>query len=279
MSGPVESQRRSESDRVIVFAHRGAPAPGVPPNSIAAVAAALRAGANAIESDIQLTADGVPVLAHRVVGAGKPIRRNLRADLDDNYPTLADLWERCGVDFDLALDMADPRAAPAIVALARRYGALERLWLTYWRLPLLRRWRALWPEVRLIYSTLALAPFLRGTAARAVSAGVDAINLHRWLLGARTAATVHAAGLRLFVWGLRTDAHVQHALKLGADGVFVDRVPDRAAFRRETGRDALAVRTGHQGCGVAASNEAVGSMDVSVCGAEQSRQRYVEPSG
>jgi glycerophosphoryl diester phosphodiesterase len=127
MSGPIESQRRSESDRVIVFAHRGAPAPGVPPNSIAAFAAALHTGANAIEADIQLTTNGVPVLAHRAVKPGKPIRRILRADLDDNCPALADLWERCGVDFDLALDMGDPRAAPAVVALARRYGALERL--------------------------------------------------------------------------------------------------------------------------------------------------------
>ena len=238
MSGLVEGQRRPERDRVIVFAHRGAPAPGMPANSLAAFMAALRAGATAIEADIQLTADRVPVLLHHALKPGTPISRTLRAGLGDSCPALTDLWECCGVDFDLALDMVDPRAAPVVVALARRYGALEHLWLTYWRLPLLQRWRALWPEVRLIYSTLALAPLLWRTATRAASAGLDAINVHRWLLGAHTAAIVHAARLRLFVWGLRTDAHVQRALALGADGIFVDRVPERAVSWRETDQDA-----------------------------------------
>src|SRR3954454_17389746 len=48
-----------ESDRVGVLGHRGFPAPGRPENSVAAVTEALRQGADGVEIDVRLTADGV----------------------------------------------------------------------------------------------------------------------------------------------------------------------------------------------------------------------------
>ncbi|PFG19168.1 glycerophosphodiester phosphodiesterase [Serinibacter salmoneus] len=49
--------------RPLVIAHRGAPA-AHPENTAAAFGAAARAGADAIETDVQLSADGVPFLLH-----------------------------------------------------------------------------------------------------------------------------------------------------------------------------------------------------------------------
>ena len=47
-----------------IVAHRGAPAPGVPENSMLAFERALALGADAIEFDVRLTRDGVPVIHH-----------------------------------------------------------------------------------------------------------------------------------------------------------------------------------------------------------------------
>src|SRR5947209_6195539 len=175
------------AERPIRFAHRGAPARPADANTLAAFAAALRNGAEGLESDVRLTADGVPALVH----GGNPFRRDAvgrlrRVELPPHVPALAELWERCGNDFHLSLDMADPRAVTSVVELARRYDALPRLWLTYWRLPEMAAWRQRWPEVKLVYATMFGVPeaLLRRTARGVSEAGVDAINLHHRLLRA-----------------------------------------------------------------------------------------------
>ncbi|MHB8574118.1 MAG: glycerophosphodiester phosphodiesterase [Dehalococcoidia bacterium] len=209
----------------IRFAHRGAPGRGVPGNSLIAFAEALRNGAEGIESDVRLTADGMPVLVHGLGRVqGQPLRTLHRTELPAHIPALADLWEHCGSDFQLALDMSDPDAAEAVVELARRYDAVSRLWLTYWRLPALTVWRERWPDVHLVYATMFgfPAPLLRRTVQNVAAAGVDALNLHHRLVARGTAPTVHAAGLKLFAWGLRGSAQLRRARKQGADAVFVD---------------------------------------------------------
>lgn len=176
---------------------------------------------------MRLTADGVPVLVHGSgLRRGPHVHRLRRADLPAQIPSLAELWESCGSDFLLALDMVDPAAAGPVIALARHYGAVPRLWLTYWRLPAMLAWRQRWPEVRLVYATMFGVPeaVLRRTVRRAAEAGVDAINLHHRLVRARTAETVHAAGLKLFVWGLLSASESGRLARLGADAIFVDRL-------------------------------------------------------
>ncbi len=211
----------------IRFAHRGAPVHPVAGNTLAAFEAALRAGAEGIESDVRLTADGVPVLVHGAGPAGsRPLRSVSRHALPPEILALADVWERLGNEFELSLDMSDPAAAEAVVALASHYNALPRLWLTYWRLPAMIAWRRRWPDLKLVYATLFgfPDPVLRRTTARLAAAGIDAINLHQRIIGRNSAATVHAGGLKLFAWGLRRHTDVARLAALGADAVFVDEI-------------------------------------------------------
>jgi len=70
-----------------VFAHRGlAVANGIDENTVAAFAAALELGATHIETDVQVTQDGVPVLFHdsdllRVAGLDRKIHEVTAAEL------------------------------------------------------------------------------------------------------------------------------------------------------------------------------------------------------
>jgi glycerophosphoryl diester phosphodiesterase len=67
-----------DSDRVRVLGHRGAPAPGRPENSVAAVTEALRQGADGVEIDVRLTADDTMVCVHE---AFAPTRTGARLDV------------------------------------------------------------------------------------------------------------------------------------------------------------------------------------------------------
>jgi glycerophosphoryl diester phosphodiesterase len=61
---PEDPFLTSESDRVRVLGHRGAPAAGRPDNSVPAVTEALLQGADGVEVDVWLTDDGTLVCAH-----------------------------------------------------------------------------------------------------------------------------------------------------------------------------------------------------------------------
>src|SRR3954470_22594316 len=143
---------------VIGFAHRGARA-HAPENTLEAFHLAQRLGATGLESDVWLTADGVAVLDHDGIVGGRLRRTSIdkiaRADLPTSIPTLAELYEECGTDHDVSLDMKDVAAIEAVIAAAEQAGpdALGRLWLCHWDLDVLTAWRERWSGVRLVHST------------------------------------------------------------------------------------------------------------------------------
>ena len=210
----------------IGFAHRGGAASRAEQNTLAAFerAAALGCG---IESDVWLTADGVPVLLHRsLFQRRRPVRAIRRQDLPTGVPDVDELFALCGGRVDIALDMADPRAVDAVVESASRHGAVHRLWLTYWHLPVLAGWRRRWPEIRLVHPTLLLGP-ARGSAAfldRLAAIEVDAVNVLHHRLASSLVTEAHRRGLLVFVWGVRGRGAIERALRRGADGVFADDV-------------------------------------------------------
>ncbi|MEA2546946.1 MAG: glycerophosphoryl diester phosphodiesterase, partial [Chloroflexota bacterium] len=80
----------------ILFAHRGASGYR-PENTLPAFALALEQGATGIESDVWLSADGVPVLVHdqtiRLPGRRIDVTRRTAAELAPfGIPRLADLY-------------------------------------------------------------------------------------------------------------------------------------------------------------------------------------------
>jgi glycerophosphoryl diester phosphodiesterase len=123
----------------------------------------------------------------------------------------------------MSFDMGAPAAVSQVVAIARRHGDPSRLWLTYWRLDVVRQWRRRYPDVRLVVPHLWLRSNRSArTVASLRDAGVDALNLyHRGCTPAR-AAVVHDGGLLLFGWGARSGTAAARALRAGADGVFCD---------------------------------------------------------
>ena len=211
----------------ILFAHRGARA-HAPENTIEAFRLGLRLGATGLESDAWITSDGEIVLDHDGVVGGMLRRRRIaelrRDQLPDHIPTLGELYEACGTDYELSLDVKDPEAADEVLRIGRDAGASRRLWLCHPDLELLERWRAADDQVRLVNST-RLSAMEHGPERRAAQLRelhVDAVNLHHSEWSAGMAALFHRFRRLGFGWDAQHLRTIRALLDAGVDGIFSD---------------------------------------------------------
>jgi glycerophosphoryl diester phosphodiesterase len=201
-----------------------------PENTLEAFARALELGASGLESDVWLTADGVAVLDHdgevTIGGVRRRVAELSRAELPRHVPSLRELYELAGREIELALDVNDPAAAPAVVAAARDAGALERLWLCHWNWKTAASWRSLAPGARLVDSTRArhmrTPPALR--AVRMAQLGLDAINLPAEDWRPDWIEVFRREGRRTLAWDAHDEATIERLAALGVDGIFGDHV-------------------------------------------------------
>lgn len=126
-----------------VIAHRGASGQ-YPENTLLAFAKGLEQGADAIELDVRVTADGVPIVLHDPTlerttnGAGAAARLPLtevrRADAGrgERVPTLAEVLDRFPTT-PLLVEIKEARAARATLAVLRQHRAERRVLLGAFR--------------------------------------------------------------------------------------------------------------------------------------------------
>jgi glycerophosphoryl diester phosphodiesterase len=223
-------------DPPIAFAHRGARA-HAPENTLEAFALAIRLGATGLESDVWVTADGVPVLDHdgvvRVRRRKLAVRAVIAEALPAGVPRLVDVLPLLGSEIHLSLDIKAAEAGPIVIETVRRERpeALPRVWLCHsdWRVvaPL----RELDRTVKLVEST-RLRRIKEGPERRAATLrehGIDAINLHHtdWTGGLTT--LFHRFERLALAWDLQHERVLREVLRMGIDGIYsdwVDRMVD-----------------------------------------------------
>ena len=221
----------------IGFAHRGARA-HEQENTLAAFNRALKMGASGLESDVWVTADNQAVLDHDGLIRSsrwrrkRPIPSCRRDELPIHIPTLTELYRECGADFELSLDLKDPRAAHSVIesvdAAAARTGLplRQRLWLCHPDVDTLVELRRLWPDVRLCNST-RLSRMDGGPERRAAvlaEANIDSVNLHQtdWTGGLVT--LFHRFGVLCFGWDAQQPRVLGELLDMGIDALYSDHV-------------------------------------------------------
>ena len=212
---------------MIDFAHRGAPATGMRENTLAAFSNALASGARALESDVWLTADGVPVLVHdRIVRSGlrrRPITAMRSSDLPDWLPTLDALYAAAGGDFDLSLDVKDPAAALPSIESAARHSAAGRLWLCG-SAGQIGQWRPASGGARLVVSTTLRngRSMLDDRIDAAAEAGADAVNLRAPEWSPERVRRCHEHSMLAFAWDVQDPARLESVRAQGCDAIFSD---------------------------------------------------------
>jgi glycerophosphoryl diester phosphodiesterase len=225
----VQQRLPSLIDPPISFAHRGARAHS-PENTIPAFELALRLGARGLETDAWLTADGEVVLDHDgMVGRRfrkREIREMQRDELPPHIPTLAELIDSCGSDFDLSIDLKDQRVAGPIANVIASLAPhmAPRVYLCHPQMDFLVQIKAEVEPMRLIHSTrlerLTSTPEMQ--AARLAEVGIHGINMHHTDWNGGLVALFHRFGLLAFSWDLQFEHQLRPALRMGIDAVFCD---------------------------------------------------------
>ena len=216
-----------------VIAHRGASG-YAPENTRAAFDRALALGADAIETDVQLTADGQLVLFHDTTvernsnGRG-PLGDYTLAELraldlggwfapefaGERVLTVPELLDEYVGRIPLALEIKDPRAAIPLVALLTERRILDRVQVTSFYWTALLDAQAANPDLHLGFLTTI---FEQDTIDRCVRRGFAQLCPHVDRLTAHRVALAHERGLNVRAWGLQRRDHVERLHDTGADG-------------------------------------------------------------
>lgn len=214
---------------VIVWAHRGASAKA-PENTLEAFALALREGADGIETDVRVSADGRLVLVHdpdlgRIAGvparvADLPARDLVALPLrgGGRIPLLEDLWDLAAGRAVLDLEIKDPRAAPRVVPFVRR-GPGADVVVTSAHEGCLEVVRQALPGVPVGPVWERIPP---GAAERAARAGYRLVSLRDDQATPERVAAFHAAGVEVHVWVVNDPRRAREVQGWGVEGVFTD---------------------------------------------------------
>lgn len=242
----------AEGPKPRIFGHRGyvsesSAAQGVAENSRAAIAAALDAGADLIESDCQLAADGTVVLFHdstlqRTLGDSRRISSVSRAELASlmadrgGLLTLEEaLSEFPGTRFNI--DMKSAEVATPAGALIGALGP-ERVLVGSFsdrlRLEALAAAEAAGGRPATGAGQTATVKVLAAVATRSASlldrafAGLDALQIPVRqgpfrVLSPGLLRAAHARGVEVHIWTVNEAGQMRELVEFGVDGIITDR--------------------------------------------------------
>lgn len=232
----------------LCIAHRGASA-HAPENTLAAFERAFDDGADWIECDVRLTADGTPIVLHDATldrttdGRGPAAQRTLaevkrfdagawfgRRFARQTVPTLAEVLDcarhRGGVNIELKCDPTTgpvrethrrlAHAVGAVIAAARFPGPIV---VSSFSRPTLRAARAAMPHACLGFLA---SRSVRGTKSLHRDIGLWSLHPHARLASRARFAAARRLGLQLLAWGADDPAVARRLAALGADGLMAD---------------------------------------------------------
>ncbi|MFJ5264590.1 glycerophosphodiester phosphodiesterase [Streptomyces sp. NPDC088387] len=222
---------------VTAVAHRGDPY-RFRENTLVSLRSALEMGADAVETDVRLTRDGVPVLLHdetlkRLWEHDRPLRAlsadEVRELTEGGVPTLAEglaATEGSRVMLDLP-GLSEVRAARRIVDVVRECGAQERVYYTADAQAMLAV-RGADPGAEIALTRATLAP-PRATLLEAVRPRW--LNYRFTLVDRDLVTRVHRDGMLLSVWTPDTRRSMRRLVALGVDSITTNRVDVLSALR------------------------------------------------
>ena len=215
------------------IAHRGASG-YAPENTRAAFDRAITLGADAIETDVQLTADGQLVLFHdatvdRTSDGQGPVADHTLAELrrldlggwfapafaGERVLTAPELLDEYLGRIPLVFEIKDPRATGPLVALLTTLAPPDRVQVTSFHWPALLDARGLNPELTLGFLT---PTFEQDTIERIARRGFAQICPLVDRVTARRVGWAHERGLAVRAWGVQHRFQVERLVETGVDG-------------------------------------------------------------
>lgn len=220
--------------RPLIIGHRGASA-DAPENSLQAFALAMNQGADGFELDVQLSADGVPIILHddtldRTTDGHGPAATLAAAELrrltlgnGEGVPTLDDLFTLLGraplYNVELKISgTADRGLEAAVAACIAAHDLARRVLVSSFSLAAVRRAaRVMPPGV-----ALGLLRERRATRLACRLLGVQADHPHHTLIDAEVMAWAATNGYRVHAWTVDDPAEAHRLLALGVHGLITN---------------------------------------------------------
>lgn len=232
--------------RPLVIAHRGG-AGECPENTWQAFRAAVRSGVTHIETDAQLTLDGIVVLSH-----DSNLLRTFNIDCEISAVTWDELIEVAGdyaddlmrldavldefPDTEFTVDAKSQEVALPLAQLVVENNAQDRVILASFNEGRLECLRQSFPDLMTSLGTSGVARLVlaakTGHSADqlrvpAVRRGVRAAQVPEkygpvTVVDRRFVATAHQAGLEVHVWTVNSEEQMRRLIDLGVDGIITD---------------------------------------------------------
>jgi glycerophosphoryl diester phosphodiesterase len=229
----------------VIFAHRGASAQA-PENTLAAFELALEHGADAIELDVQLSADGHVIVIHddtvdRTTGAHGAVKEMKLADLraldagsfmsgrfsGEKIPLLEEVFEAVGrrtfINVELKnYDAPKSHLVESVCMLVKKHNLQKRILFSSFYPTNLSKARSFLPEVP---RGLLATEDWRGVWVRSfIFAFGDYAALHPSLINVtpQQVQRAHRLKRRVHVWTVNDEADMRRLFHWGVDGIFTD---------------------------------------------------------
>jgi glycerophosphoryl diester phosphodiesterase len=241
------------------IAHRGA-STAAPANTLPAFEKAVELGADGVEFDVQLSADGVPVIIHDFAVDATTDGRGRVADMTlaqlrqldagstfdpafagERIPTLEEVLEAVGGRLILNIELKttslrDNGLEQTVVAQVERHGLRDSVLLSSFNPFSLRRAKRIAPHipVGLLYSPDLPLPLRRAWLAPMVAH--EARHPDHTMVNARYLAWARRRGYRVNTWTVNDPEEMHRLIGLGVDGIITD-VPDVLRNVLETGTE------------------------------------------
>jgi glycerophosphoryl diester phosphodiesterase len=222
-----------------IIGHRGSPAPETPENTLASVCAALDAGADSVEVDVRLTADGVAVCCHdpgleRVAGVASGVRRLTLAQLSavrvggHPLPTVAQVIDvvagRGRLVLDLKPEQRTNRLVSAVAESVHHSGRAPDLILSSTEASVLVSCAVALPRAERAVILPGAEPFSQSLS-QALRRGDHALHVAFRTIFARPeiVSSARSHGLRVRAWTVNRTVDARLLRLLDVDAVITDR--------------------------------------------------------
>lgn len=230
---------------MIVFAHRGASG-YVPQNSLASAKKAVEMGAMAIEFDVQLSKDGVPVIIHdffldhlTVDGKGYvkdytleelkkfKLKNNFHENYsEENIPTLEEflavLPDNMLINVEIKAILSDVRELEdRVVEILKKFPQKNNIVISSFDHELLHKLHLKYPEYRIGMltgtNTIAMSEYFKKSPVK-----ITSVNLALELAEENLIKELKNSGFKVFIYTVNDKNIALNLKEIGVDGIFSD---------------------------------------------------------
>ncbi len=222
---------------VAITAHRGA-SHVAPENTMPAFRAALDAGADYVELDVQRTRDGAIIVMHdgdfmRMAGDARKVSQVTAAeaasiDIGSRYgrefagespPLLSDVIglarDRMKINIELKYNVPDPGLAPAVIGLLKQENFLDQVVVTSLDYAALKQVKSLEPRIPTGHIVTAAVGDVAKTRA-------DFVSLNSAQATPALLRRAHAANKQVHVWTVDKPEVMQRMIERGVDNIITN---------------------------------------------------------